>query len=308
MAYEIGYFLGQAIVVVVCVVLIVLFFKIVLLSIRMDWRVLLTRKKQKIEANPNAVLMPETIPSSLPDPAAVIAISQTCLDKKQVAKARARHDKAAVKIDVRRAEWDAEHKSTPRYAVQLDELRQLCRNLTADGTLDEEEIKSLHRWLASHNLVKHDELAKMLANHLDEVLGDGEISVLESLDVLDLVEALAQGKSFSDMKDWRALAPQIESEPPKVKRRPKKNSPSRVTGNRLDSIRFHYLNAEGKFSDRRVVVRVLDDEYFQGICQSRRALRTFRLDRVVGKITSEDTGEVDDAFGWAETVKVMHKK
>ncbi|MXR38001.1 hypothetical protein [Craterilacuibacter sinensis] len=198
-------------------------------------------------------------------------------------------------------------KKTSIHTGMLDELRQLCRELVADGTLDDEEIHSLHRWLISHQQVKQDELARLLSSHLDEVLEDGEISVRESLDVLDLVEALAQGKSFADMHGWQALAPLIENEPPKVKRRQKKQSQSRITGNRLDAIRFSYLNADGKFSDRSVVVRVLDDEYFQGVCQSRRALRTFRLDRVIGQVTSEDTGEVDDAFSWAESVKEFNK-
>lgn len=84
----------------------------------------------------------------------------------------------------------------------------------------------MHRWLTQHQQVKQDALVQLLANHID-VLADGEISVLESLDVLDLV-------------------------------------------------------------------RVLDGEYFQGICQARRALRTFRLDRVVKQVISENSGEITD--------------
>lgn len=238
-------------------------------------------------------------PAPMPEPAASVPPP---FDKGAASKRHEAHDGELAELKVPQAAWDAEHKAKPSHAVQLAELRQLCSELVADGTLDDEEIHTLHHWLASHQQAKSDALAQLLANHLDEVLADGEISVLESLDVLDLVEALAQGKSFSDMQDWQALAPLIENEPPKVKRRQKQQNPNRITGNRLDAIRFSYLNADGEFSDRRVVVRVLDGEYFQGVCQARRALRTFRLDRVVGTITSEDTGEIADPQSWARSV------
>ena len=56
------------------------------------------------------------------------------------------------------------------------------------------------------------------------------------------------------------------------------------------------------------MVRVLDDEYFQGICQSRRAMRTFRLDRVQGDITSEESGEIANPYDWAAGIEVANKR
>lgn len=240
-------------------------------------------------------------PAPLPETATAI-ISPPPFGTRTAGKHRETHGSELAELQVPPPALAAAHKAQPGHTDQVAELRQLCCELTADGTLDDEEIHALHRWLAQHQPVKRDALAQLLANHLDEVLADGEISVLESLDVLDLVEALAQGKSFADMQDWQALAPLIENEPPKVKRRPSRQNPDRVTGSRLDAIRFHYLNAAGEHSDRRVVVRVLDGEYFQGVCQARRALRTFRLDRVVGQVTSEDTGEIADPQEWARSV------
>lgn len=72
-----------------------------------------------------------------------------------------------------------------------------------------------------------------------------------------------------------------------------------LEGHNLDTVRFAYVDANGDRSDRRVVVHQLEGACFHGLCLSRRATRTFRLDRVRGGITSESSGEVQEPWAWA---------
>lgn len=69
--------------------------------------------------------------------------------------------------------------------------------------------------------------------------------------------------------------------------------------NSLDIIQFDYIDAEGDYSQRRVVVHQVDGIRFSGQCMSCNDRRTFRVDRVQGNITSELTGEVSAPNVWA---------
>jgi NAD-dependent DNA ligase len=68
-------------------------------------------------------------------------------------------------------------------------------------------------------------------------------------------------------------------------------------------VNFDYINAEGEYSSRRIIVRVLADTYFEGIDTEIHETRTFRYDRVVGLITSEETGEIIDPEAWATAAR-----
>lgn len=184
----------------------------------------------------------------------------------------------------------------------LSRLRGLCLELVDDGTLDEDEIHTLNRWMLSHPEVLEDDLARLLADHLSVVLADGEISPLESIDLFDLAEALATGKTFDEMRDWKPLAISFDEEDKKPRRRAKREGKPVVKGAKLGTISFSYRNANGEYSDRRVAVQEVGGGYFKGRCLTRKAQRTFRIDRILGDVVSEDTGEVLDAYEWAETV------
>lgn len=80
----------------------------------------------------------------------------------------------------------------------------------------------------------------------------------------------------------------------------RKNGKQRkVSGKALDTIQFCYVDANGEFSEREVIVKVITDDYFNGYCKASMAGRTFRLDRVQGNITSKETGEILDPFTWS---------
>lgn len=78
---------------------------------------------------------------------------------------------------------------------------------------------------------------------------------------------------------------------------------SPVKGRKLDVVRFDYINAEGEYSSRRLVVNKIAEEYFEGFDTERQETRTFRYDRVVGEITSENTGEIISPMTWADDLE-----
>lgn len=201
--------------------------------------------------------------------------------------------------------------AVPAHSVErpaIRTLRWMCREFAADGTVDEVEIRALQRWLDDHPHVRQDALVALLADHIDVVLADGEVSILESLDVLALVEAIALGKTIEQMAGWQALADSAETPCGKVRRRKDADVLTATAGQPLDTIRFSYENSEGEYSERTVRVRSLGGEYFRGHCLKRRADRTFRLDRVIGEVTSEDTGEVADAWRWADGLRACARR
>ncbi|RHW21711.1 hypothetical protein C2846_07100 [Pseudomonas jilinensis] len=62
---------------------------------------------------------------------------------------------------------------------------------------------------------------------------------------------------------------------------------------------FDYEDSAGNWSARQVNVLSVNDSYIKGVCLSKQAERTFRLDRVMSDITDLDTGEILDIDGWA---------
>lgn len=59
-----------------------------------------------------------------------------------------------------------------------------------------------------------------------------------------------------------------------------------------ETIAFDYINSKNEHAQRRVVVRSCTGQTLSGICLDRQQTRTFRLDRIIGDVTSEETGEM----------------
>lgn len=78
-------------------------------------------------------------------------------------------------------------------------------------------------------------------------------------------------------------------------------SPRIVRGERLDKVQFDYLNAKGEYSSRRVLVQMVGEWEFEGIDLDKEDTRTFRYERVVGDITSLNTGEILDPEEWRDS-------
>lgn len=84
---------------------------------------------------------------------------------------------------------------------------------------------------------------------------------------------------------------------------PDNYKPKITHGDRLDVIRFDYVNQKGEFTSRRVMVQMVGEWQFEGIDLDKGAERTFRYESVMGNITSEKTGEALSPLLWRESIR-----
>ncbi|MCL6262153.1 hypothetical protein [Craterilacuibacter sp. RT1T] len=171
-----------------------------------------------------------------------------------------------------------------------------CEAVAADGWIDDGEAFQLQDLLRASPWLLSNPRIGQLSRLLEESLQDGEIDPIESVDLIALIESIGGNVPAGTFSDWEPVG------------RPKRTRSTwrTIEGSKLDVINFAYLNAKGETSDRRMVVRMIDGERFAGRCLLRNAHRTFRLDRVQGVVTSELTGEVADAMGWADGIVEAH--
>jgi len=293
MAYLFGYYLGMVIGSIILFILACMALWIVFVSVRGVWRLMTGYKKPVPEAPPlptqldqNAVAdqpVEQAKPATLP-PAPTIEASPE--------PAPAPTSKALPEVAVSAAD-------------ERSALLAFCRELLADDVLDEAEARALHAWFKAHPAAIDDELAGLLALHLDAVLADDEVTIEELFDLQDILEALVHDVPLR-FGSWRdALADDVAAKPRRAAPRSRKR---RQEGRTLDTIRFEYCSALGEVSQRRVVVRVIEDEYFEGRCLTRNAMRTFRFDRVQGDITSEESGEVANPYDWAAGIEAANTR
>ncbi|PXX79135.1 hypothetical protein [Rivihabitans pingtungensis] len=169
-------------------------------------------------------------------------------------------------------------------AILREQLRQHCRSILADGLVEEDELVELHAWLSAQPALDAEPSVRRLSAQLGDALAKGALSTGQRQSIEDQLQNLAgirlPVRTHAVRPASRTALPYLE-------------------GRQLDTVRFAYIDATGEYSDRRVVVRQLDGLCFQGLCLSRRATRTFRLDRVQGDITSEISGEVQEPWAWA---------
>lgn len=174
------------------------------------------------------------------------------------------------------------------------ELTTICREFAADGSLDVAEIAALWQWVSDHPDAVASGLPLVLADRLNAAWLDGRISTGEAFELLDLASAVAGGLSVVDYED---RAPAAMTGMSRLSAPP--SAGLSCSSKPLDVVHFTYRDSSGELTQRRVVVRELEERYLTGVCLLRGAVRTFRLDRVVGELVSEETGEVADALAWA---------
>lgn len=194
---------------------------------------------------------------------------------------------------------------SPQPKSSDDTLQRVCQRMTADGSLDVEEISDLQLYVKTHPAEVKAGLPAKLAAALDEAWADGSISTQEAFALYDIAAAI--GKGMADLP------------PPKPSRKPEivtavdgvsiilcHGEPVRPRKVRskgaIDTIRFDYEDAYGAKTSRLLSVYGVTDEYMEGMCHTRNAVRTFRLDRIAGQITSVETGEVLEPYRWASSI------
>lgn len=72
-------------------------------------------------------------------------------------------------------------------------------------------------------------------------------------------------------------------------------------------VSFSYIDSEGEMTDREVAVRLVTPSYFLGRCKLRKKDRTFRWDRVVGRMVIDKDGRaIQPADGYIELALLVH--
>ena len=74
----------------------------------------------------------------------------------------------------------------------------------------------------------------------------------------------------------------------------------------LDEIQFEYPDSLGHgYTTRRVSVQAVNNEYLEGHCHTKNTVRTFRLQRIRGNVTSLKTGEIQSTLAWASEIRLL---
>ena len=188
---------------------------------------------------------------------------------------------------------------------QWQHLYGLCEGILADDVVTEAEAKRLRKWFRDNPDGQKDARSKQLHALTDIFLAD---SVLDKEEANELLTILSE---FCDQ--WAAPEPKRSPKPtivatrpghvskPKSASFPKPRKPERPKLKWTDlldlvgcDIEISYMAASGDISDRTVACRDVDNNgehtYIKGYCQSRRAYRTFRLDRII-TLVNTGTGE-----------------
>lgn len=188
---------------------------------------------------------------------------------------------------------------------QWQHLYGLCEGILADDVVTEAEAKRLRKWFRDNPDGQKDARSKQLHSLTDIFLADG---VLDKEEANELLTILSE---FCDQ--WAAPEPKqsptqtiLSTRPgcvskPKPAIAPKPIKPERPKLDWTDllgligcDIEISYMGANGDISDRTVSCKDIDNNgehtYIKGYCKSRRAYRTFRLDRIITLINTE-TGE-----------------
>ncbi|MBQ4781272.1 WYL domain-containing protein [Pectobacterium carotovorum] len=71
----------------------------------------------------------------------------------------------------------------------------------------------------------------------------------------------------------------------------------------LKEIAFEYEDSVGKQSYRTIDVKECDLIYITGYCHTAKALRTFRVDRIIDGVIIRETGEILDSYEYVNQYK-----
>lgn len=173
---------------------------------------------------------------------------------------------------------------SPVLAPEVAQFVSLCEAVLADELVHQNEAEYLMDWISKNPAVTDDANIADIRNLLQISLEDG---------YLDENEAEELRLVLSEFCD-RVL----NSSQPLPKPKPKKKTRKKAFAPAHGDFLIHYEDAQGNVSEREINVRAVTDKngvtYLKAYCHARRAMRTFRLDRVI-EVVDLGTGEVIDA-------------
>ncbi len=177
-------------------------------------------------------------------------------------------------------------------------LRDTAELILADDVVDQREAELLLSLLDKQEILHFDPACRELHQVLIASLDDG---VLDNDEAEEIKAILSE---ICDRPIARPEKPQPQKKKPKKapaviepKARKKQQRPKAAAERKPevgDILAFMYTDSKGDASDREVEFRALTRKngaaYLKGICQTRRAFRTFRSDRME-MVCFADTGE-----------------
>ncbi|WP_333983490.1 hypothetical protein [Ectopseudomonas khazarica] len=97
--------------------------------------------------------------------------------------------------------------------------------------------------------------------------------------------------------------PRAVPAPPKVTAPTPSRTRAIRTGWSIGVVQFMYEDSAGDVSYRTVTVHSVTANHLKGECHTKKAERTFRLDRIIGDLTDCETGEILGSKEWFDRLK-----
>ncbi len=180
-------------------------------------------------------------------------------------------------------------------------LRDTAEIILADDVVDQREAELLLRLLDGQDILKFDPACRELHQVLIASLDDGVLDSDEAEEIKALLSEICdrpiERPAKPEPKKRAASKKPAATTTAKPKRSKSDPRPSASTQRKPevgDILAFAYTDSKGDTSDREVEYRAITKKngvaYLKGICQSRRAFRTFRSDRM-DFVCFADTGE-----------------
>ena len=203
--------------------------------------------------------------------------------------------------------------ATENKGRSVDELSGLVCGMMADGVFVQAEADYLFRWLQEKREQLHQHPFNVIYHRLDAALADGVLDEAEAADLGELFKRLVLDEPAVVAK---IAAPQAPNPPPVAKPiqpppapvaaptvKPKaKRAKTRRSSPGIDRVLIQYEDSMGFESEREVTVHSLDAVYLKGFCHLRNAVRTFKLQNIVGDVVRVETGELLSVNEWLDEV------
>ena len=95
-----------------------------------------------------------------------------------------------------------------------DELIGLCRGLTIDGAISEEEVQCLRQWLETYRAAADAWPGNVIRARVDRILEDGLITQEERTDLFELLREVVGEKAEAPARDQSTALPLSKPAPP----------------------------------------------------------------------------------------------
>ncbi|ROQ39342.1 hypothetical protein EDB94_3745 [Marinobacter sp. 3-2] len=185
-------------------------------------------------------------------------------------------------------------------------LRDTAELILADDVVDQREAELLLNLLDKQEILNFDPACRELHQVLIASLDDGVLDNEEAEEIKAILSEICDRPIARPAKPESKKKSLPKKPAAKSTHKPKRSkvaSRPSVTAQRKpevgDILAFAYTDSNGDTSDREVEFRAMTKKngvsYLKGICQSRRAFRTFRSDRM-DFVCFADTGETAETF------------